>query len=45
LQGYRQQPSEKKKFLVYIITQQVYINDVPHIMTLFKDITFGVLYE
>ena len=34
-----------KKFLIHIITQRVYINDELYILALFKDITFGVLYE
>lgn len=45
LAGYKTKTSEKKKFLVQIITQKVFINDEPHVLTLFKDITFGVLYE
>ena len=32
-------------FLIYVIKQEVSINEEAHIMTLFKDITFGVLYE
>ena len=40
--------SQNKDFddlLIYIIKQEVKINDQPHVMTLFKDITFGVLFE
>ena len=33
------------RFLVYMISQQVYINDEVHSLTVIKDITFGVLFE
>jgi hypothetical protein len=33
------------KFLIYILSKQVYLNDEAHTMTFIKDITFGVLYE
>lgn len=33
------------KFLIYIISKQVFINDELHTLTIIKDITFGVLYE
>ena len=35
----------EKRFLIYIIQREVKFNDEAHIMTFFKDITFGVLYE
>ena len=38
-------PENCKKFLIYIISKQVFINDELHTLTIFKDITFGVLYE
>ena len=38
-------PEECNKFLVYIVSRQVYINDELHTLTIIKDITFGVLYE
>ena len=28
-----------------VISKPVFINDEEHVMTVFKDITFGVLYE
>ena len=31
--------------LVLVISKPVFINDEEHVMTVFKDITFGVLYE
>lgn len=37
--------SNNAKLLVLVISQQVIINDEEHVMTVFKDITFGVLYE
>jgi hypothetical protein len=37
--------SYHKKLLIYIITKQVRIDDEIHIITFFKDITFGILYE
>ena len=39
------QDEEYPKFLIYIVNQQVKINDEPQTLTFFKDITFGVLYE
>ena len=36
---------EDSKFLIYIVNQQVKINDLQQTLTFFKDITFGVLYE
>jgi hypothetical protein len=33
------------KFLIYILSKQVYLNDEAHTLTFIKDITFGVLYE
>ena len=47
-EGQEQQKNFKgrdKRFLVYIIQQEVTFNDESHYMTFFKDITFGVLYE
>ena len=37
--------NESSKSLIYIINKLVYINDKQHVLTFFKDITFGVLYE
>jgi hypothetical protein len=34
-----------QKFLVTIINKVCFINDVQHVLTFFKDITFSVLYE
>ena len=36
---------ERKNQLVYIQRQTAFINDEEYILTYFKDITFGVLYE
>ena len=42
----RQGTSDKHhKFLIYITSKQVYINDELHTLTIIKDITFGVLFE
>lgn len=32
-------------FLIYILNKNVLINGENHVITFFKDITFGVLYE
>ena len=37
--------SPEQKYLFYILNQQVMINDELFKLTLFKDITWGVLYE
>ena len=33
------------KFLIYILSKVVFLNDEAHTLTFIKDITFGVLYE
>ena len=33
------------KFLIYILSKEVFLNDEAHTLTFIKDITFGVLYE
>ena len=33
------------KFLIYMVSKKVYIDDELHTLTVIKDITFGVLYE
>lgn len=38
-------PERCNKFLIYIISRKVFLNDELHTLTIIKDITFGVLYE
>ena len=35
----------KKKFLIYIVTQELFYNDHFQHIAYIKDVTFGVLYE
>lgn len=44
-QVFNQNKNSEQKFLFYIQTQQVQINDELFKLALFKDITWGVLYE
>jgi len=37
--------TQQRKFLVYIVNQQIEFNEEPVTITFFKDITFGILYE
>ena len=37
--------NDNQKFLIHIVNKQIYLNEVKHMATFFKDITFGVLFE
>jgi predicted nucleotidyltransferase len=37
--------SKQKKFLIYIINQEIEFDEQPVTITFFKDITFGILYD
>ena len=37
--------SKQKRFLIYIVNQEVEFDEEPVTITFFKDITFGVLYS
>lgn len=39
------QLNDSNILLVHIVTQEVLYNDEPSIITYFKDITFGILFE
>jgi len=39
------QEPQQSKFLVYIINQEIELNEEVVTITFFKDITFGILYE
>lgn len=45
LRNHARRDYNSSKLLVLVISKHVFINDEEHVMTVFKDITFGVLYE
>jgi len=36
---------QKRKFLIYIVNQEIELNEEAVTITFFKDVTFGILYE